>query len=65
MQSRRDLTITETAKEIGVSHWAARRLVDKLAPDVQRFGRFRLVPRSMLRKLRRALAKRKARKTVA
>lgn len=42
------LTVGEIAKIFDAPEWKIRRIVDSLPDEIQRVGRYRLVPRSLL-----------------
>lgn len=42
------LTVGEIAKIFDAPEWKIRRIVDSLPDEIQRVGRYRLIPRSLL-----------------
>jgi hypothetical protein len=47
-QSASHLTVGEVAEIFQAPEWKVRRIVDSLGVEIQRAGRYRLIPRSML-----------------
>jgi hypothetical protein len=42
------LTVGEVARIFQAPEWRVRKIVDSLAPEIQRAGMYRLIPRAML-----------------
>ncbi len=57
MSQSSHLTIGEIAKIFDEPDWKIRRIVDSLPDEIQRVGRYRLVPRSLLAQLRQSSKK--------
>lgn len=53
------LTTREVGEIVGQPEWLVRRIVDHLAPPVEKFGHKRMIPLSRLPEIQTALAARK------
>jgi hypothetical protein len=65
MSDNTHLTTGEIAAELGVPGWAVRRVVDALGEDIPRAGLYRLVPRSLLARIKAAIETSPAREEVS
>jgi len=51
------LTVGEAARLLGAPDWRIRRIADELDAEIPRAGRYRLIPRRLLGKIEKRLAK--------
>lgn len=54
------LTVVEVAEIFGEPDWKIRRIVDALPDEIQRIGRYRLIPRELISKIGAILQERNA-----